>query len=172
MLVKISNHSLQPDREYCAGSDPCTQIDPGSYECFVIPWAHIGVRVRTADLESALLHVEDIGERNAERTTLGTFDVGLNTDQTEFKRAICLVVLIECKLLDLTSIQFWPVKLESAKLRKKALKWHVNNIDLARDSVKVSPVINSSATPTSISLQRPGIPTAISFKSEPNSGIV
>ena len=128
--------------------------------------------MRIADLESAPSHVENMGGRNAERTTLDTFDVGLNTDQAEFKRAICLVVLIESKLLDLTSIQFWPVKLESAKLRKKALKWHVNNSDLARNSVKISPVTYSPAIPTGVSLQRPSITAAISFKSEPNSGIV
>ena len=99
---------------------------------------------------------------------LVTFGVGLNSDEAEFERTIRLIVLIERKRSDLTSVQFRPVQLESAKLRQKALKRNIDHVDFTRDRIKICPVVDFSATPACIGLQRPGIASAIRFHREPD----
>ena len=103
---------------------------------------------------------------------LVTFGVGLNSDEAKFERAIRLIVLVERKRSDLTSVQFRPVQLESAKLRQKALKWNIDHLDFTRDRIKICPVVDFSTTPACIGLQRPGIASAIRLHREPDPVVV
>jgi hypothetical protein len=94
---------------------------------------------------------------------LFAFHIRLDTYQAKLKRAICFVVLVQTEFSNLTGIEFGAIEPESSKLREKIREWNIDYVRFVNQSVEISPIINSPATPSSIRLQLPSVTTSVSL---------